>query len=127
MIKFIKGIFKVIFGFILVVMLFNTVKDDTVNELSDSEIRMRRYMESSAKSSLNYPSTYNKGYISITYNKSYISIIYNAEENRIYGTISYSGKNAFGISKNYIGKISVNLNKDFTIDSKDKTSKFVIQ
>tara|TARA_R110000744_G_scaffold49956_2_gene108257 strand:- start:75 stop:431 length:357 start_codon:yes stop_codon:yes gene_type:complete len=118
MIKFIKGIFKVIFGFILLIMLFNTVKDDTVNELSDSEIRMRRYMESSAKSSLNYPSTYNKGYISITYN---------AEENRIYGTISYSGKNAFGISKNYIGKISVNLNKDFTIDSKDKTSKFVIQ
>ena len=73
MIKFIKGIFKVIFGFILLIMLFNTVK------------------------------------------------------NRIYGTISYSGKNAFGVSKMYIGKISVNLNKDFTIDSKDKTSKFVIQ
>tara|TARA_R110002126_G_C10231875_1_gene480153 strand:- start:50 stop:418 length:369 start_codon:yes stop_codon:yes gene_type:complete len=92
-------------------------EEPTTNELQDSRMRMHLFMESSAKSSLNYKNTYEKESISVSYN---------VEENRIYGVIHYSGKNAFGISKNYVGKISVNLNKDFTINSNDKTSKFVI-
>ena len=91
--------------------------ESTTNELKDSKIRLHRFMERSAKSSLNYKSTYEKRSISVSYN---------VKENRIYGVIYYSGKNAFGISKSYQGKISVNLNKDFTINSNDKTSKFVI-
>ena len=101
-----KKIFKfLIYSIIGLCLIGYFLGDNKENDLADSKIKMRMYLEEEAKKVLKYPETYD-----------YKSFYSELKGDTLTGSLSYTAKNSFGVPVSRDAKVWVILT-DSIIDA----------